>query len=101
MVFEKAPVGVGVIARRPLHEDEARLGGEAVLARVIGQGHARVGPDAIELAPEPKRGREADRPGLTVTQPDRSHGGDDGAPGGRQIGEPGGEIAADDRVIGV
>ncbi len=72
-----------------------------MLARVIGEGDARVLLDAVELAPEAERGRELDDPRLAVAQPDRRDWRHDAAARGRDVGERGGQIAADDLIIDV
>jgi len=69
-----------------------------VLAGVIGERHLRVAGDAVELAPEAERRREADRASLPITDADRGDGAEHGATGRRHVGQPGGEVAADDGV---
>ena len=78
-VFEHRRVGARLVARLALDEHEPLAAREAVLAGVVGERHARVGADPLELAPEAERGREADRARLAVAQPDRRHRRHDGA----------------------
>ena len=84
-----------------LDQHKTRTGRKPVLPRVVGQRHPRVCPDAIELSSEPERGREPHRSGLPVAQPDRRDCRDNCASCRRQVRERRGQVAADDRVVGV
>src|SRR6266498_2901100 len=58
----------------------------------------RIVLDPIELAAESKRGRERDRPGPAVTEPERRDRRDDGAARRSQVGQRRREVAAEDCV---
>lgn len=91
----------GVVGRRALDEDESRVRRKAMLAGVIGQRDARVLVNAIELAPESKRGGEADPAGLPLAQSDRRDRSDHSAAGGRHISQRRREVATNDLVTKV
>jgi hypothetical protein len=69
-----------------------------VVARVVGERHAWVVLDPLELLAEAKRGGERDGALLAVAQPYRRHRGHDGATRGGQVGEGGGHITRQDLV---
>ena len=93
------PIGIDLIARRPLHEHEARFVGEAVLARMVGERDARVLLDPVELAPEAERRGEANGCSLAVAQADWCDRRDHGAAGRGHVCERCRQIAADDVVL--
>lgn len=99
LLLEDLPVGSSVVAGRSLDEHEPGIGGEAVLARVVGQRDAGVLLDAVELAAEAERGGEGDDAGLPVAQADRSDRRDDGAAGRGHVCQRRRQVAGDDGVI--
>jgi hypothetical protein len=72
-----------------------------VLARVIGERHARVALDALELAAQAERGGEAHGARVPVTQADRRHRRDHRAARRSDVRESGREVPADDLVDGI
>jgi len=73
-----AQVGLGA----PLDDDVLVARGVAMLARVVGERHARVALDPLELAREAERGGERDRAGVAVALAERRDRRRDRSPGG-------------------
>ena len=91
-------IGVGDDLGPALDQDIALAGGGPMLAGMEGQRDVPVALDAVELLAEPQRGREPDPAGLAVPQPKRGDTGRDRPTGRGQVGEGGGEVAAEDSV---
>ena len=90
--------GSGSNDARPWTSTKPGLVGQAVLAGVVGDRDAGVAADAVELLPQPERGRERHRARLAVANAERRHRRDDDALGRRQVGEAGGQVAREDLV---
>ena len=82
----------------PLNEHVARALPESVLASVEGQGDAGVSLDALQLAPEAQRRREAHGSGGAVTKSDLRDGNEHDSSRRRPIAEGGREVAREDGV---
>ena len=68
------------------------------VARVVGQGDARLLPQPVELAPEAQGRGERNRPRLAVAQADGGDGRDHGTPGRGDVGERRRQVTAEDPV---
>ncbi len=91
-------VGLGVDGRDALHQHVLGPVAEAVLARVVRQRDVRVAAQPVELLRQAEGRVHGDRARLPVADPERRHRHRHDTPGGRDVGEPGRRVPADDLV---
>ena len=95
--FQSGSAG-GTARAAALHQHVGGARRETMLARVVGERHAWVALDSLELPAEAEGGGKRDLPLVSIAQPHRSHSRHYRAACRGEVGERGGHVTAEDLI---